>query len=159
MRFFLDTEFSERRGSMELISIGIVAEDGREFYSVSSEFDPSKVNDWVRDNVLPKLPESKDRLSYRELGKRIKEFVGSDVPEFWAYYADYDWVLFCWCFGAMIDLPQGWPMFCMDFKQFMIDRGLSKRDLPEQDKSTEHDALVDARWLRDAWNATSWVRG
>lgn len=159
MRFFFDTEFSERRGSMELISIGIVAEDGREFYTVSSEFDPSKVNDWVRDNVLPKLPESKDRLSYAEIGKRILDFVGKDKPEFWAYFADYDWVLFCWCFGSMVELPGNWPRFCMDFKQFMHDRGLSKRDLPKQDKKTEHDALADARWLRDAWNATSRTRG
>ena len=39
---------------------------------------------------------------------------------FYAYYADYDWVVFCWVFGKMIDLPEGFPMYCRDLKQ-MID--------------------------------------
>lgn len=152
MRFFLDTEFSERRGSMKLISIGIVSEDGREFYAVSSEFDEGECNDWVRENVLPKIPEPKDRMRLDEIAKRVREFVGND-PEFWGYYADYDWVLLCWLFGAMVDLPPTWPMFCMDFKQRMVERCISKDILPKQDESSKHDALADARWLRDAWVA------
>jgi hypothetical protein len=40
-----------------------------------------------------------------------------DTPEFYAYYADYDWVLFCSLFGRMIDLPKGFPMYCIDLKQ------------------------------------------
>lgn len=138
---------------MELISIGIVAEDGREFYAISSEFDESKVNDWVRSNVLPKIPKPKDRMSIDEIAKQIRDFVGNE-PEFWAYYADYDWVLLCWCFGAMVDLPPSWPMFCMDFKQHMVERKISKEMLPCQEESSKHDALADARWLRDAWEAT-----
>ena len=47
MKYFLDTEFSER-GPMwpiQLISIGIVAEDGREFYAHSEDYDPKLCND------------------------------------------------------------------------------------------------------------------
>ena len=39
-RYFYDCEFIEDGRTIELISIGVVAEDGREFYAVSTEFDP-----------------------------------------------------------------------------------------------------------------------
>ncbi len=56
MRFFYDTEFIEDGTTIDLVSIGIVGEDGREFYAVSTEFDPDRAGKWVRANVLPKLP-------------------------------------------------------------------------------------------------------
>ena len=34
-RYFIDTEFMEDGHTIELISIGICCEDGREFYAVS----------------------------------------------------------------------------------------------------------------------------
>lgn len=37
--------------------------------------------------------------------------------EFYAYYADYDWVVFCWLFGKMVKLPKGFPKYCRDLKQ------------------------------------------
>ena len=40
MQYFYDTEFIDNGRHIDLISIGIVAADGREFYSVSTEFDP-----------------------------------------------------------------------------------------------------------------------
>ena len=52
MRYFYDTEFIEDGSTIELVSIGIVAEDGREYYAVSTEFDASNANEWVRENVL-----------------------------------------------------------------------------------------------------------
>lgn len=48
----------------------------------------------------------------------------------------------------MIDLPKGFPMYCRDIKQWADDLGNPK--LPEQ-ASTEHNALADARWNREAW--------
>lgn len=75
-------------------------------------------------------------------------FVGTDKPELWAYYADYDWVVLCQLFGTMMDLPNGWPMYCRDVKQLCDELGNPK--LPEQGKS-EHHALADARWTRQAW--------
>ncbi|HXO12259.1 MAG TPA: hypothetical protein VN871_07835, partial [Mycobacterium sp.] len=56
MRYFYDTEFIDDGYNIELISIGIVAEDGREYYAVSTEFNPERAGNWVRANVLPKLP-------------------------------------------------------------------------------------------------------
>ena len=51
MRFFYDTEFIEDGATIELVSIGIVAEDGREYYAVSTDADHSRANAWVKENV------------------------------------------------------------------------------------------------------------
>ena len=57
-RFYIDLEFIERghKHPIELISIGIVSEDGREFYAVSTEFNPRHASQWVKDNVIACLP-------------------------------------------------------------------------------------------------------
>jgi hypothetical protein len=47
----------------------------------------------------------------------------------------------------MIDLPEGWPMFCMDVKQEMKRKALNKPVHLENDNA--HNALDDARWTRD----------
>ena len=69
-------------------------------------------------------------------------------PEFWAYYADYDWVALCQLYGTMVDLPEGWPKFCRDLKQLSVDVG-SPQHPP--DSTDEHNALADARWNRDLY--------
>jgi 3' exoribonuclease, RNase T-like len=58
MRIFYDCEFIEDGHTIGLISIGLVAEDGREYYAVNSEapWDRIKENDWLVRNVLPSLP-------------------------------------------------------------------------------------------------------
>jgi len=75
--------------------------------------------------------------------KGVKNFISDDIPEFWGYYSSYDWVLFCWLFGTMMDLPIGYPMYCRDLKQWADQLG--RRDqLPKQE--VEHNALDDAKW-------------
>ena len=87
----------------------------------------------------------------KEIGEGIKAFVyeiDKNSIEFYAYFADYDWVVFCWLFGRMIDLPKGFPMYCKDLKQILDDNGLStewvKKYVPESKNA--HNAIVDARW-------------
>ena len=55
MRYYLDTEFIEHERTMDLISIGVVAQDGREFYAISLEFDSASASDWIRADVFPML--------------------------------------------------------------------------------------------------------
>jgi len=55
MRYFYDCEFIEDGATIDLISIGIVAEDGRELYMQSVEFDPDKASPWVQAHVLSSL--------------------------------------------------------------------------------------------------------
>ena len=153
MRYFLDTEFIESGHlfPVTLLSLGIVAEDGREFYAVNKEADRTLANDWVKTNVLPYLG-TDNMLLHVDIGHAVMDFVGEDKPEFWGYYADYDWVVFCQLFGAMIDLPKGWPMFCRDIKQLCVDKG--NPQLPKMD-SGEHNALCDARWNKQAYDFLS----
>lgn len=94
VKYFIDTEFAERPCSIDLISLAIVAEDGREFYAESSEFRDHMANDWVRENVCP-----------------------------WLWSRGDESVVFCWLFGSMIDLPKGWPMYCRDVKQLCDSMG------------------------------------
>ena len=149
MKYFLDTEFMESGDlfPVTLLSIGIVAEDGREFYAINAEADRTLANDWVKDNVLPYLG-SGPRFRHVDIGHAVLAFVGNNKPEFWGYYADYDWVVFAQLFGKMIDLPKGWPMYCRDIKQLCDDLGNPK--LPEQGKGA-HNALADARWNLTAY--------
>lgn len=43
MRYFYDTEFSQTPTGYDLISIGIVADDGREYEATSAEMDLATV--------------------------------------------------------------------------------------------------------------------
>lgn len=91
MKYFLDTEFSERgsRHPIQLISIGIVAEDGREFYAHSADYEVDACNEWVKANVLPHVAKEPP-MSLWSIAESVKLFVGEDpLPEFWGYYADY----------------------------------------------------------------------
>lgn len=149
MKYFLDTEFIEYPCTIDLISIALVCEDGAEYYAIG-EFDESKANEWVKENVIARLDDEPGRYwkTRQQIRDDIISFVGHTKPEFWGYYADYDWVAFCWIFGAMIDLPKGWPMYCRDIKQWCDDLGNPK--LPETGKN-EHHALADARWNKQAY--------
>lgn len=157
VKFWFDTEFIEDGKTIDLISIGVVAEDGREFYAINSDCDYDKASQWVRDNVLVHLKaHTETYLSRSEIRDAVLQFVGEypiadgpTKPEFWAYYADYDWVVLCQLFGTMMDLPKGWPMYCRDVKQLCDMLGNPK--LPEQGKG-EHHALADAKWTKSAWH-------
>ena len=199
VKYWLDTEFIEDGKTIDLISIGIVCEDGRKYYAINSWCDFSKANQWVKENVIAKLPNSfvnpqtaspseiegmfywKDKptiakevaeffkcignpepiidnglyprfmrwLGFSSVGIKLKyHWECTEKPEIWAYYADYDWVVFCQLFGTMMDLPKGFPMYCRDIKQ-ECDR-LGNPKLPEQGKG-EHDALADALWNKQAY--------
>lgn len=207
MKYFFDTEFIEcfkkpipwlptigqfnrPYHSIQLISIGIVAEDGREYYAISSEFNPADANPWVKENVIKKLEVLWVRYSNKQIAQDIVRFINSEPvktcksagatflseeskkniqkgylePEFYAYYADYDWVVFCSLFGTMMDLPKGFPMYCRDLKQMLdekvtvfckheiadtsFDQALTrlKTHAKYPTQFNEHNALDDAKW-------------
>ncbi len=186
MKYFIDTEFIEgfhkplfgkKRHFIDLISIAVVAEDGREYYAISNEFNPRLADQWVKDNVIARIDEpfyeaasnvqweagraaiiknEKERAtkSNKLIAQELINFCApEDNPQFYGYFADYDWVLLCSLFGRMIDLPKGFPMFCFDLKQMMEERGLTKAwkqaHCPEPENA--HNALADARWNRNLY--------
>ena len=118
MRVFYDTEFLEDGKTIDLISIGMVREDGKEFYAVSNEFDTQRVaeNDWLMKNEMSSIPhtvgvstssesspgrrqlwleESSDVMSRGQIRDGIIDFVSDIWPEFWAWYGAYDHVALC----------------------------------------------------------------
>jgi len=251
MKYYIDTEFLESKqkekfpislfrketpNTIDLISIGIVAEDDREYYEISKDFNLEEAWNrhqmeyhivdsgrdkknvkiyWIRDNVLRPIynelhnkewnhiqkairlgiyidaPEHKFTfnnlrkllIKYGKTNNQIKaevlrftldpndefynwhlgtsdeyfDVISNDEkvkPEFYAYYADYDWVVFCWLFGNMINLPKGFPKYCRDLKQLFDqeaylaeDMNLDLKNHPNYPKQeNEHSAIYDARW-------------
>jgi len=149
--YYFDTEFIESgpHQPIDLISIGIVSPDGREFYAESGEYDPTHANGWVKANVFPHLVGTPMKLA--EIAKGIRDFVTDANPNFIGYYASYDWVVLCQIFGTMMDLPRGWPMFCYDLK--VEAEQLGNPRLPKEGSEDElgHNALVGARWTPSAY--------
>lgn len=181
MKYFIDTEFIEgfhkplfgkRRHFIDLISIGIVREDGAEYYAVSNEYNYNDADQWVKDNVI--LSAYKNSVSgdlrntldannfHKRIGKsnkaiaiKVLEFFGCyrdqlfwrapENIEVYGYYADYDWVLFCSLFGRMIDLPKGFPMYCRDLKQVLDEQA---------DGMTEIEITSHVVGEASGWNAT-----
>jgi hypothetical protein len=145
-KFFLDTEFIESGPAhpIHLLSIGIVGEDDISYYSVVSNPPLELADDWLKENVIRHIDfrQSKPKT---EIAKEIVDFVGKD-PQFWGYYSDYDWVVLCQLYGRMIDLPESWPMYCLDVKQLAVEHGNPR--LPELPDKIEHHALWDAREIK-----------
>ena len=233
MNYYLDTEFIEgtqktlfgnTKPTIDLISIGIVAEDGREYYAISKDFNLKeawnrydlKINKlypigpeynkvyWIRENVLKPIWRElmiKDgaemgelenvSMSYKwfkklinkygktnkQIAEEVYNFCTNDYhkgnnlsfeqrktydlydnfkPEFYGYYSDYDWVVFCWLFGKMIDLPKGFPMFAFDIQQQIEEYKINKEQLlKEVPQINCHNSLHDAIWNKDAYN---WIQ-
>jgi hypothetical protein len=152
-RYFYDCEFIEDGRVIDLVSIGMVDERGREFYAVSTEFDDTHALPWVRRNVLDKLPSPGDRAwrSRERIRADLYEFMtgpGEEI-ELWAWYAAYDHVALAQLWGAMPELPREIPRFTKDLRQRWDDLGCP----PLPATAGRHDALVDARHNLLRWNA------
>lgn len=157
-RYFYDCEFIEDGRTIDLVSIGVVDEYGREFYAVSTEFDDRLAVPWVRRNVLDKLPSPADPVwrSRERIRDELKEFLlaplrerPGEEMELWAWYAAYDHVVLAQLWGRMPDLPRGIPRFTKDLRQLWDDLG--RPPLPSI--ADRHDALMDARHNLARWQA------
>lgn len=161
-----DLEFLEDGRHIELISIGMVCDDGREYYAVNRDMPVRKIrkHQWLMENVVPSLPKgSGDRrnhvprswlFDYAEPVVKRRDRIADEVMDFihaagpdvqlWANYGAYDHVALAQLWGRMIDLPEGVPMFTCDIQQERARLGLRWGELPQQE-SGEHNALADAR--------------
>ena len=175
MRFFYDCEFLEDGRTIELISIGIVCEDGREYYAVNRDapWKRIKKHTWLMANVVPTLPQPHGDwilhmpkswpIDFHNPIVKPKKKIATDVerfilgepapqsePELWAYYGAYDHVALCQLFGPMIALPNGMPMWTHDLMQAWEQAG--KPEKPTQGGNV-HNALDDARWNQKLYAA------
>lgn len=184
-RYFLDCEFIDRGSMINLISIALVADDGREYYACSTDLDLSRLPKWHWENVMQHLPpfdfpkypnpESAKRECYWKsndlIAREIQHFTDPGfgeqasngvlgvlkIPkvEFWAWYGSYDWVVLCSLFGKMIDIPKHFPYFVRDIRWLSEFYGVDRIPVP---KPEEQGKAHDA--LEDArWNreAFEWL--
>jgi hypothetical protein len=154
VRFFYDCEFIEDGRTIDLVSIGVVDERGREYYAVSTEFDPSRAIDWVRRHVLDKLPAPADP-AWRPRSQIREELLGfltapGESVELWAWMASYDHVALAQLWGDMRALPRAVPRFTHELRQLWEDAG--SPPLPPA-PADQHDARADARHNLERWRA------
>lgn len=172
-RVFYDTEFIENGRTIDLISIGLVDEDGDKLYLVNQQMPTQAIfqHEWLMQNVVPALP---------LLGRRINTDVDPTYPygvfaidtepnfvqpldaisqmvkawllmkaethgpiELWADYCAYDHVRLAQLWGPMSVLPEGIPMYTNDLRTFASMLTVSDRELPPH-TGRQHHALDDA---------------
>jgi hypothetical protein len=143
----------------------VVDERGREFYAISTQFDESKAQPWVRRHVLDRLPSpgdpawrSRDRIRDELLAfltEPLRDGAAGEI-ELWAWYAAYDHVVLAQLWGAMPALPREIPRFTKDLRQLWDDVG--RPPLPAA-AAARHDALVDARHNLARWRVMEPLRG
>lgn len=156
MRYFFDFEFTQPLHELHYvpISLGIVAEDGRELYLINECFSREDSvgwltsEQWVQDNVKPYLfnAEAKTRnasLHRTDWHKEIREFIGDDpAPQFFGWYCTYDFFLLCELFGGFMDFPYK-PQIAYDLR---VLEGVFGFDFEEKGCADYvHNALLDAR--------------
>lgn len=168
-RYFYDLELLERGRIVDLISIGIVCEDGREYYAVADEITRGKPlralkrNTWLMNNIVPALPKPHGDwnthmprrwlFDYMNPAVKPREKIADEVrkfllskgtPELWADHGAYDHVALCQLWGDMTKLPLGLPKYTNDIMQEARRLGYGWEDLPMQPDG-RHNALADAR--------------
>lgn len=122
MNIYLDSEFSELQQTARLISMALVADDGREFYAEFSDCNPQAFSVWIRENVIAQsrwlgtpnaLPgrwqEGELTLCFGGQDRVCSELKlwleGFDAIDIWADCVAWDWVLFCQLFGGAEHIP------------------------------------------------------
>lgn len=135
MNLYFDTEFTGLHKNTTLISIGIVADDGRVFYGEITDYDKSQVDEWLQENVIDNLYleeiMGKDGINpcnivLNEEGNKVlsndmyvigtMEQVATELNiwikrfnekiKIWSDCLAYDWVLFNHLFGHAFNLPK-----------------------------------------------------
>lgn len=180
MRIWYDWEFLEDGHTIEPISIGMVAEDGRELYLVNEEADDDPLKDrirhrrWLMENVVPHLP-LRDKVSkhgtFTENGKwgyynldladnRVvsRRFMRNAIRDFIDASAPAELWGYYAAYDHVLLAQQFGPMIDRPKAMPMWTNDVQQvaarlgldNSLPEQ-IGTAHNALDDARWTKAAW--------
>lgn len=158
MRIYIDTEFTDFL-DCDLISIALVAEDGREFYGERSDYDDASCSAFVREAVLPQLGQFPDRVFTRDALRAevlawLDQFTGE--PEYVLCF-DYggDWYLLL---DLIEEVPDGWLA-----QQIYSLLDQTQMETYYGEHGGRHHALHDARASRYAANGyeeegTAWSK-
>lgn len=155
MKVFFDTEFTGLHHNTTLMSIGMVAEDGRTFYAELTDYDKSQLDDWLEKNVVSNFT-GEGRTNMLNLDKKIEAFLEPyDQVEMWSDCLAYDWVLFNRIWGHAFNLPKKIYYIPFDVCTFMkirgIDPDINREDFAfggKPEVAQKHNALWDAQVIR-----------
>ena len=149
MRLFLDCEFTELSQQARLISLALVAEDGREFYvEVVDAWREEDCSDFVKEIVLPQLWGGKYAMPIIEARAALLRFLATydEQLEIVTDAPVYDWELFC----ELAYHDGKWPK---NVRNFPTDATTltATNDVEE----LPHHALLDARIIASMFTATA----
>jgi len=157
MKVFFDTEFTGLHQGTSLISIGMVAEDGRELYIELSDYKQDQVNDWIQENVIANLTES-TVSDTKNTARQIKDFLSQyDQVEMWSDCLAYDWVLFNELFGGAFEIPKNVYYIPFDICTLMkvkgVDPDVNREEFSDKlwGDARKHNALHDARVIKTCY--------
>ena len=154
MLIFCDTEFTDFI-DCDLISIGLVAEDGKsEFYAERNDYESSWCNPFVQSAVLPQLGQNIDVICSRdELSQRLWTWFAA-LPRHVKVACDsmHDRDLLWDAFDE--GLPENLDRTVMDLRQ-LIDTTVFHQAVCryQSERGRWHHALHDARAHRAGWLA------
>lgn len=163
----------------QLISIGLVSDDGKEFYAEFIDVDVNQQDDWIKQNVLVNTAYygNKDIKGITDsnnyyIGDKI--IIQKYLKEWLLQFGDiqlisdvchYDMVLFIDIFGSAFDLPENVCASCHDINQdiaayYMIDEKTAFDFSREQILSDneiyiegdKHNSLYDAKVIKNLYN-------
>lgn len=173
-RCFWDCEFSGLHQNTTLISIGMVAESGEQFYAELDDYATDQIDDWLMEYVIKNLwiqqpeyvwPADVTYVVDNALGvatvlaRWIEQF---DQVEMWSDCYAYDWVLFCELFGGgAFSIPENVYYIPFDlstlFKVKGIDPDINREEYAKMTKgATKHNALWDAKVIRACYEKASY---
>jgi hypothetical protein len=171
---YYDWEFYDDGQTIEPVSIGVVDEDGDQYYAVFEGAPMRKMlaHPFHRDHIVPYLPTKlvhphpdsanvsprialdgshPDVKSGLQIRDEVLKFMTKDgrMPRLWAYFASYDHVTLAQLWGPMVNMPSLLPKRTNDLAQEMERLGLDIGDMPDQEGRL-HKAIDDAIWNRQA---------
>lgn len=149
MKLFLDCEFSQLNRDAKLISLGLVAESGQEFYvELLDTYTVSDCSEFVIQHVLPQLNPALHGQIVANAQVSLIDFLArfDEVLEICTDAPDWDWDFFC----DLAHVDHRWPAHVINrptnlitlFSEAITDalQDVEFPDLP-------HHALLDARIL------------
>jgi hypothetical protein len=158
MRVYFDTEFTGLHQNTTLISIGMVDENGDEFYAESIDYDQSQVDEWLRENVIANLGTADYALVGTQpvIAGAVKDWLAErGTVEMWSDTLAYDWVLFCQLFGHAFNIPKNVYYIPFDLATLMKIKGVDpdvNREAFAGIEGSKHNALHDARVIKACYD-------
>ena len=175
MNIYFDTEFEGLYKEANLISLGMVSEDGQELYFEFDNIDVQKQDNWIKQNVLNNtclygnvnLQDIVDENNYFKGNKEqckgvllewLKQF---DDVQFVSDVCHYDFVFLIDIFGTAFDLPKNINPYCYDINQdimnlfningkqaFNLSRESILDNLGLSIQGQKHNSLYDAKVIK-----------